>query len=379
MYNILVVMAGEGKRFTTHPDPRFQTTPKPFIKTRGKTILERTTQSFAGIIHHSGWYVIKPNTYKLYFAMRTEHVSKYKHILTAKYGSDIVIIPFEKTTRGNLETAYISTKQMNQDWPLFVLDSDNQYTIPSQPSPPTQAAVYYFEPLDDSTKWAFITLKENGYVRDIVEKPTTIPHDGKALVGTFYFQSTQLFREVAGPILDTWYDGDYPPPPREYYMSEAIEYMLDQSDIHTGDVVGAVKVENVVPLGTPEDIYKFEHLRLVFDMDGTICKTRTPNQTYVEVEPIKGMPEYLQKLKAEGHYIIIQTARHMGTCASNEGKVVKMGARLLMDWLDKYNVPYDEVYFGKPHADLFIDDKGITFKDVDNLKEDIDFFQETRP
>lgn len=104
-------------------------------------------------------------------------------------------------------------------------------------------------------------------------------------------------------------------------------------------------------------------MRIVFDIDGTICESLSPEMAaegkwYADVKPLPGAVDEMKRLKQEGHYIILQTARHMKTCNANEGKVLVMGAKLLFDWLEKWEIPYDEVYFGKPHADLFIDDKG---------------------
>ena len=36
--------------------------------------------------------------------------------------------------------------------------------------------------------------------------------------------------------------------------------------------------------------------------------------------------------------------------------------------LEKYKIPYDELHFGKPVADFYVDDKGYKLEDWDNLK-----------
>ena len=42
------------------------------------------------------------------------------------------------------------------------------------------------------------------------------------------------------------------------------------------------------------------------------------------------------------------------------------------DWLKKNNVKYDELIFGKPHADMYIDDLGLSFDSSDKLKVKMD-------
>ena len=74
----------------------------------------------------------------------------------------------------------------------------------------------------------------------------------------------------------------------------------------------------------------------------------------------------IAKLKKEGFYIIIHTARNMGTCDNNIGQVIARQGKLVTDWLERHEIPYDEILFGKPNVDYFIDDKGIGFK---NWKE----------
>ena len=103
-------------------------------------------------------------------------------------------------------------------------------------------------------------------------------------------------------------------------------------------------------------------MRICIDMDGTICKTRRTNQSYSDVEPMEGVREALKELKRQGHYIIICTARHMKTCDNNVGKVVARQGKTFLSWLDKYETGYDEIWFGKPYADVYIDDNVIPFR-----------------
>jgi capsule biosynthesis phosphatase len=108
-------------------------------------------------------------------------------------------------------------------------------------------------------------------------------------------------------------------------------------------------------------------MRICFDIDGTIAELREKGQLYSEVVPKKGAVEKLHKLKEEGHYIILHTARNMETFSGNVGKVISVQGPLLFKWLEKYDIPYDEIYFGKPSADYYVDDKGYRLENWDNL------------
>jgi capsule biosynthesis phosphatase len=114
-----------------------------------------------------------------------------------------------------------------------------------------------------------------------------------------------------------------------------------------------------------------KNYRICFDLDGTLCENKKPEQEYKDVLPMLGAVEYLTYLKKQGHYIIIMTARNMVTYNNNVGQIIANQAPVVIEWLKKYNIPYDELLFGKPHADFFVDDKGIQFTTIENLKNQI--------
>lgn len=102
-------------------------------------------------------------------------------------------------------------------------------------------------------------------------------------------------------------------------------------------------------------------MRIVIDLDGTICPVKGEGQKYENLEPFPGAVEKISALKSAGHYIIIQTARNMATQDSNLGKVIKNIGKVTLDWLDRHNIQYDEIYFGKPNAHIYIDDRAFRF------------------
>ncbi len=109
-------------------------------------------------------------------------------------------------------------------------------------------------------------------------------------------------------------------------------------------------------------------MRISVDLDGTIAKNRKEGQGYADVDSMPLASEALKGLKKEGFYIIIHTARHMSTCNNNLGQIIARQAELVTSWLKKHEIPYDELLFGKPNVDYFIDDKGIGFTDWTTTK-----------
>ncbi len=104
-------------------------------------------------------------------------------------------------------------------------------------------------------------------------------------------------------------------------------------------------------------------LRICIDLDGTICEFRKPGQTYADILPKPGAREMIKKLHDAGHTIVIFTARNMGSTGHNLGKAMKNVGKITFDWLEKYGIEYDEIFFGKPNADITIDDRVIRFQD----------------
>lgn len=101
-------------------------------------------------------------------------------------------------------------------------------------------------------------------------------------------------------------------------------------------------------------------MRVCVDLDGTIC-TLAENGDYASVKPLPRAVETLKKLKAQGHYIIIYTARRMRSQNGDVSRVIEEVGKLTTSWLKDHDVPYDELIFGKPYAHVYIDDLAVPF------------------
>lgn len=104
-------------------------------------------------------------------------------------------------------------------------------------------------------------------------------------------------------------------------------------------------------------------VRICFDLDNTLC-TGAP---YEKAKPYEWAPKLLSILKNNGHEIIIYTARKMSTEDGNLGRVNKSIGLLTFNQLEEWGFAYDEIYFGKPAADIYIDDKGLNYINYEQL------------
>ena len=101
--------------------------------------------------------------------------------------------------------------------------------------------------------------------------------------------------------------------------------------------------------------------RYCFDIDGTICNNTWGK--YEEALPYKNRIECVNQLYNSGNYIIYFTARGMGTCNGDIDKAYEKLGEFTEIQLSLWGRKFHELRLGKPNADYYIDDKGITDED----------------
>ncbi|MGN1299801.1 MAG: capsular biosynthesis protein [Clostridia bacterium] len=105
-----------------------------------------------------------------------------------------------------------------------------------------------------------------------------------------------------------------------------------------------------------------DKITLIFDLDGTICPIKKENEKYEDIVPNAKMIEKMKEYKKMGARIIINTSRNMRTYNGNLGLINANTAKVLLAWLDKWDIPYDEILYGKPwagHRGIYIDDRAV--------------------
>jgi capsule biosynthesis phosphatase len=109
--------------------------------------------------------------------------------------------------------------------------------------------------------------------------------------------------------------------------------------------------------------------RLVVDLDGTLTHDDS-DVPYADKRPNLGLIAALKNYRAQGFEIIIATSRNMRTFENNVGRINAVTLPVIMDWLRKHDVPYDEIHVGKPwcgHDGFYIDDKALRPDEFINL------------
>ena len=105
-----------------------------------------------------------------------------------------------------------------------------------------------------------------------------------------------------------------------------------------------------------------KQLTFVVDIDGTLCPIKKKEEKYEELVPYRGIVDRLQEYKEAGARIVLYTSRNMNSYHGNLGLINANTAKVLLKWLDDWEVPYDEILYGKPwpgHLGFYIDDRAV--------------------
>ena len=122
---------------------------------------------------------------------------------------------------------------------------------------------------------------------------------------------------------------------------------------------------------------EYEGLTFIFDIDGTLCPIKGKDEKYEDMVPYKEMVDRIREYKEQGARIVLFTSRNMNTYQGNIGLINANTAKIILEWLEKWEIPYDEIFYGKPwpgHNGFYVDDRTVRpdeflHKSVDELKE----------
>ena len=101
--------------------------------------------------------------------------------------------------------------------------------------------------------------------------------------------------------------------------------------------------------------------RIVIDLDGTLTRD-APGVDYADKPPRPEVVAKLQEYRNAGFNITVFTARNMRTHGGNIGLLKVHTLPIVMDWLRRHEVPFDEVLVGKPWCGtdgFYVDDRAL--------------------
>ena len=343
--NIIIPIGGIGKRFREQG----YTKPKALIPVLGKPVLfwlldsiKKSKQPIRAI------YIPHTKEYSDYHLQ--DLISQHYPMLNV-HCSELC-----KQTGGSLETIALCLSTLKiEDSPIICLDSDNFYTCDVLKKWEGDNRVVVFEDKQPKPFYSYVTT-DYGCITSIVEKEKV---SDMACTGAYAFRSWKLLLKEATEMIqrNMVQKG-------EFYTSGCIQSLILKSE--TFKIIH-VDVSDYSCLGTPLQVRHFcanwngerSCARFCFDLDLTLVTSPKIRGDYTSVQPITDNIRMVQRLSKQNHYIIIHTARRMVTHSANVGKIIADVGQITLDTLQEFNIPYDELHFGKPYADFYIDDKAI--------------------
>jgi hypothetical protein len=318
---------------------------------------------------------------------------------------DIRLVLLDFVTRGPAETLFAVLQHLSQqelERRTISLDCDTLFfkdiLTQFRTLPPGISSTWFFESQEDHALYSYIRFREDhatdlSFVTDVREK---IAISCNANAGAYGFESGALLKTHCEFVVDRSSDVASSPLATPHaraqspdtvlqkagscYISAVMRSML-QHDVH----IACLKLDtnnDFVSLGTPAQMKDFlnglqngdsrlygnRRMRFVFGLDGTLV---TPPRNYgdwASVDPIEQNVALVRSLKAAGHYVIVWTSRESERLGGNVGAIIAAVGQVTITTLEKLRIPYDELLFGKPHADAYIDERAVNSR-VDTEKE----------
>lgn len=363
---IIIPIGGIGKRFKENGYEK----PKALINIYGKPIISYLLDNLD-----------TDNIDYIFIPYNKEYKSyRFEDLLIKNYPKiNFKFLCLENNTRGAAETINIGINNLKEegDIPVLCLDSDNFYTCDIISKWNGENCIFSFKDENENPIYSYVKTNENNVITDIKEKEKI---SNNACTGAYGFSSINELKKYTSKIIE-----DNITQKSEFYTSGVIKEMMNEG--HTF-INQTIPHSNFICLGTPLQLRFFynnyplknsfnneiiiKNKRICFDLDNTLVTFPTIRNDYTSVKPIEKNINFLKYLKRFGNTIIIYTARRMKTHNGNIGKINSDIGKITFETLDKFNIPYDEIYFGKPYADFYIDDLALNC--FDDLEKEMGYY-----
>ncbi len=233
MPNILIPMAGEGRRFAE----KGYTFPKPLIPIKNKPMIEHVVNS----LNMDGRYI---------FLVQKSHLEKYSLDLMLKQiaGKDCVVIPVDGITEGAACTCLLAKEYINDDDELIIANSDQIIEYSKENFDILRdwscADGIIFSFYATHPKWSFAKLNLENKVSEVAEKK---PISNIATTGIYYYRYGMEFVESAEDMIRKNVRTN-----NEFYVCPVYNEMILREK-----VILPFFVDKMFPTGTPEDLEEY--------------------------------------------------------------------------------------------------------------------------
>lgn len=336
--NVVIPLGGIGKRF----DDFGYTRPKPLIRALGESIIFKVIKSLK-IEKKDKVYIIYNSFLDRYNFQK--HFIKYKNIN---------LIRLEQNTRGPVETvcnlkSFLDEEKL--DNPLLICDGDTFYkkNIINELRNTKHSTIVYSKTNKKDPIYSYIKFNKKKEITKIREKKRISDNFS---TGAYYFKSTNLFLNESKKIFQN---------NKKAYISNIYDALIKRKEIIKGL---HIKKKDFHILGTPKELFDFcikekiQKKKICFDLEALLEENYSfPNYTNID---------YLNTLKKQGHFIIIQAQKNLNFKKK----------QLIIKTLKKFQISFNSLLFSKPKADFIVDYKSVN--PVNDLDFELGYYDEKK-
>jgi capsule biosynthesis phosphatase len=372
---VMIPLGGIGSRFQKEGYVK----PKPFVSVLGKPMilwvidsLKLGPQDALVIVYNPAW--MSP---------------KYWEAVTALYPR-LQLVELPGATRGAAETVLIGLQGLSKalrDQPVMLVDGDCFYeediVATYRAIAPSSNGVFYFVDTQPKPIYSYIVFEPS--TRRIGQVKEKVKISDHANTGCYCFSKGSELLSQCQALLDagaTQTGNLSTHTVGEYYTSGVIAQMIAEGATFTALQIDPTRMHVI---GTPTQLV--EHCtrapssampaqRICFDLDHTLLAAPPKAGDYLSCAPIAENVAALKALFAQGHTIILHTERQMDLHNGNAGAATADCAAVTVQSLQRHGIPYHELYFGKPHADFYVDDKAVS--SLDDPHKEVGFYPNSK-
>ncbi len=367
--NYLITAAGNGSRFRKEGIKP----PKPLIKVLGNELLIWSLNSFS-FKNEDNLFIITIKKHRV-----KERLEKKLNKLFSNI--NIYWLELNEISDGQLCTVQKEISFFDLKGPIIIHNCDTSFNfeIDEINKLLKENDIFGIIPCfkGEGSHWSFAkeSIENNS---DAIEVREKVKISNNCSVGTYIFKSAEeLMTLCDGYFLETKINDS------EIFIAPIYQYAIEQKR-----KVKITYAKKVKLFGTPGELLKTFQISnyelmgengwtgnqietFVVDIDKTICEKSADN-LYQNALPKEEFCNGLRKAHKAGIYIILFTSRNMRSFKGSIGLINKITAPIIIKWLAENEIPYDELYFGKPWGEevAYIDDKNITIESF--LKRFID-------
>ena len=352
--NVMIPLGGIGSRFQKEGYKY----PKPFVRVLGKEMILWVVDSLKLRKEDSLVVVYNP----AFLDMRELMEMVVQHV------PGTILVELPGPTRGAAETVRIGLEGLSasqRSRPTMLVDGDAFYTVDIvsmyRAISDKAGGSFCFRDTQPKPIYSYVTVGSDGkQITSIKEK---VKISDWANTGCYCFRDGQQLLKYCAQIIERGETQLSQDMKGEFYTSGVIKAMLDDGERFEALVLDK---EAMHVLGTPAQLKDFcrswpkpTAYRVCFDLDNTLFGPPQRSGDYSTCRPIPRAVRMCRHLKQMGHHIILHTARRMRTHGANVGAVVADVGAVTIQSLQDAGIDYDELHFGKPWAQFYIDDCGV--------------------